>query len=118
MMLFLFVWLLMLGLGWVLLGGGMAPPGRALAQSSLPDLAIEKYKVSGTFAPGNLVKYEIYFVNQSLSPANNIYIRDTLPVSTTYVTSSEPGCTLIQAGPDEVAWHKGQLTGFERGWAT
>jgi uncharacterized repeat protein (TIGR01451 family) len=115
MMLLLFVWLLMLGLGWLLLGGSMAPPSRTLAQS-LPDVAVYKYKVSGVFAPGHDVKYEIYYQNESLYSADDISIRDTLPASTTYVSSSQPGCTLVQGGPDKVFWYKDQLAGFEEGW--
>jgi len=109
MMLFLLVWLLILGLSWVLLARLMAPPTSILAQS-FPDLSIYKYKVSGVFAPGNLVKYEIVFQNASLFPADDIFIRDTLPASTTYVTSSQPGLTLIEAGPDQVRWYKGWLS--------
>ncbi len=42
--------------------------------------------------------------------------RDTLPEHTTYVSSSGPGFTLIQAGPTQVVWFKNLLTQFERGW--
>jgi uncharacterized repeat protein (TIGR01451 family) len=83
-----------------------------------PDVAVLKYKESGTFAPGHYVEYIVYFENESLYPATEIFIRDTLPISTTYVSSTEPGLTLVQAGPDKVIWHREQLTGFETGWAS
>ncbi len=101
MILFPLVWLLILGLGWVLWGTPSAYPGQVLAQV-MPDLAVETYKVSGAFAPGNQVTYQIYFINQGSYVANNVRIVVTLPAATTYVTSSLPGFVLLQAGPHHV----------------
>ena len=107
---------LCLVLGLVLLMGIIAPPSRAQQPAAMPDLAVQKYKVSGSFTPGELVKYEIYFINQGGNVANDVRIVDTLPVSTTYVTSSGPGFVLIQAGPDQVVWVRDRVSVFERGW--
>ena len=84
--------------------------------TALPDLAIFKYKESGIFAPGREVKYAFYFVNQSMSVANDVRIVDVMAPHTTYVSSSQPGFVLIQAGPDEVVWVKDRLSDFEMGW--
>ncbi len=94
------------------------PSAQAKFQTSLPDLAVKKYKQpgGGAFAPGNLVKYEIYFINQSSTTANDVRIVDTLPASTTYVSSTQPGFVLIQAGPEQVVWVKNMLSVFEGGW--
>jgi uncharacterized repeat protein (TIGR01451 family) len=115
---YLFLGLVALVYALVLMFGPMASPGWAKPLHSLPDLAVTKYKDSGVFAPGHLVKYVVYYENISLYPASDIFIRDTLPISTTYVSSWGPGLTLVQAGPDKVVWHKGRLSDFERGWAS
>jgi uncharacterized repeat protein (TIGR01451 family) len=115
--------LVLMTFGWILLAeppdspSWAAPPERPVMQS-LPDLAVTKYIESGTVAPGHEVKYVVFFQNISLYVANDILIRDTLPVSSTYVSSSGPGLTLVQAGPDRVVWHKGRLSAFEQGWAS
>jgi uncharacterized repeat protein (TIGR01451 family) len=105
-------------LGQVLLTGPLTMNTWAHQSSSPPDVAVEKYKESGTFAPGHYVKYIIEFRNASIWPATYIDIRDTLPISTTYVSSTGPGLVLYQAGPDKVCWHKDHLAGFEEGWAS
>jgi len=83
---FLLLGFLTLVLGSVLLMGIMAPPSQAQQPAAMPDLAVQKYKVSGSFTPGELVKYEIYFINQGGYVASDVRIVDTLPTSTTYVT--------------------------------
>ncbi|MBU1879201.1 MAG: DUF11 domain-containing protein, partial [Chloroflexi bacterium] len=90
------------------------PPDR-MAQS-MPDLAVLKYWSSGIFAPGNEVSYQICYINQGGYVANDVRIVDTLPEHTTYVSSSQPGFVLIQAGPDQVVWVRDRLSVFERGW--
>jgi uncharacterized repeat protein (TIGR01451 family) len=58
----------------------------------------------------------IYVANQSMYNANDILVQNTLPLSTTYVTSVNPGFTLVQAGPDQVVWYKNYLSSFEQAW--
>jgi uncharacterized repeat protein (TIGR01451 family) len=91
---------------------GFASPLR----QSLPDLTVSKYIEGGVFAPGQYVKYVIVAQNVSIYSAQDVLIRDTLPSGTTYVTSTQPGFTLIQAGPDEVVWYKNHLSDFEIAW--
>jgi uncharacterized repeat protein (TIGR01451 family) len=77
------------------------------------DLKVTKYFENGVFAPGQYVKYVILAENVSAYSADDIFVRDTLPPGTTYVTSTQPGFVLIQAGPDEVVWYKSHLTDHE-----
>ncbi len=100
----------------LLLGPAARPSLASPLGAALPDLAVTKYVESGVFAPGQYVKYVIFAENWSNYPAHDIYVVDTLPPWTTYVTSTQPGFTLIQAGPDEVVWVNNYLTAYERGW--
>ena len=105
-----------LAAGVLVLAGLAASPSSA---QSMPDLAVVKYVAIGEtdpFAPGNEITYEIYFINQGGYVANDVRIIDTLPEHVTYVSSSGPGFTLIQAGPDQVVWVRDRLSVFERGW--
>ncbi len=112
----LVLWGLVAGL--VVLTGPAAPPGSA--QYGSPDLAINLYIAPGEtdpFAPGSVITYEIYVINQgSGMDASDVMVRSSLPEHTTYVSSSGPGFSLIQPGPDEVAWFKQQLQAWEIGW--
>lgn len=114
--------LLTLTIGWILLAEPPGPPSWAAPperpMQSLPDLAVTKYIESCTVAPGHYVKYVVFFQNISLYVANDIRIIDTLPVSSTYVSSTGPGLTLVQTGPDQVVWVRDRLSDYEQGWAS
>ena len=99
----------------ILLVTGPGAPSGAL--QSLTDLAIQKYTDPGAYAvPGGEVKFVIFFQNVSLVSTNDVIVRDYLPAGTTYVSSTQPGLTLIQAGPDQWICYKDRLSDFEMGW--
>jgi uncharacterized repeat protein (TIGR01451 family) len=101
----------------VLLVAGLAAP--LSSAQSMPDLVVRKYLPAAEtdpFAPGNEITYEIYFINWAGYTAKDVRIVDTLPAHVTYVSSSSPGFTLIQAGPDQVIWVRDRLSAFEQGW--
>jgi len=61
------------------------------------DMSIYKW-VNGTPLPGSQIQYLISYSNQGNSPAHDIQITDTLPVSVAYVTHSAPGFTTVITG--------------------
>ena len=114
-----FLALLCLAAGLILLVAPPTLPSATVASQSLPDLLIHLYrkpKDTSPFAPGSEITYQIYVVNWSGAVAQDLRVDVTLPEHTTYVSSSGPGCVLIQAGPDRVVWIREHLTDFERAW--
>jgi uncharacterized repeat protein (TIGR01451 family) len=61
------------------------------------DMSIYKW-ASGTLLPGNQIQYILSYSNQGNSPAHDITITDTLPVSVTYLGHSAPGFTTVVTG--------------------
>jgi uncharacterized repeat protein (TIGR01451 family) len=61
------------------------------------DMSIYKW-VNGTPLPGNQIQYLINYSNLGNSPAHDITITDTLPVSLAYMTHSAPGFTTVITG--------------------
>jgi len=68
------------------------------------DLQISKWLYSGTPLPGGDIQYYIYLYNNGNSPAPNVRITDTLPLSTTYVSQQNYEGFIPQVIGNQVVW--------------
>jgi len=76
-----------------------------------PDLTVTKYFREGAFIPGGEVSYGIYYYNEGGAPVTNVLITDTLPVATTFITSTQWGfpITPITVTDEYVIWDVGTV---------
>ena len=76
-----------------------------------PDLAVTKYFREGAFIPGGEVSYGIYYRNEGGASVTNVLITDTLPVATTFITSTQWGWPVepITVTDEYVIWDVGTV---------
>lgn len=79
----------------------------------LPDLGVELTADVDTVAPGGLITYTLCTTNRSVSPGDDVYLRDILPDGLTPVSwiekwpsSSYDRPVVVQFGPDRCIWYK------------
>ncbi|MBN1890572.1 MAG: DUF11 domain-containing protein [Thermoflexales bacterium] len=78
------------------------------AQAPTKDVYVSK-SLSGSPTPGNTLRYNISYANQGNTPVENVVITDTLPVSTTYLSSSGPFAPTLVGR--QLVWDLGSLPG-------
>jgi uncharacterized repeat protein (TIGR01451 family) len=79
------------------------------AQTATKDMAVSKSLIGGSASPGNNLTYRIYYQNNGNSGADNVVITDTLPISTSYVSSSSSYSPTITSS--QVVWPLGRVPG-------
>ena len=92
------------------------------------DLYVSKRLSEGAYRPGQNVVHDIAFGNRSNSPAQNVVLTDTSPVSMTYVSYSgvicDPDCAALTTLPvvsnNQIVWNLGtiQADGYGRIYPT
>lgn len=79
------------------------------AETPTVDMYVSKWLDEGNATPGNNLTYEIYYRNYGNSPAADVVITDTLPVSTTYLSFS--GSYTPTLSGNQLTWNLGTVPG-------
>ena len=82
----------------------------SVAATPTRDMTVIKYLYNGKAEPGQLLVYQIVFVNQGNSPAANVIVTDTLPPNVTYVTNPYCAITPTVAAGNTLVWQVGKVT--------
>jgi uncharacterized repeat protein (TIGR01451 family) len=67
-----------------------------------PIMTVSKYANVSTAAPGDVITYTITYKNTGTGTAGHVWINDTIPADTTFVSAS-PGYTSVSG--DTYTWH-------------